>query len=66
MARTLLGWSIETTAEKSGRNKNTVTKALSGGNVLVNVLRDLQTAFEKEGVIFGHDGSVRRDTSPQP
>lgn len=59
MARAALRWGIRDTAKKAKLSTKTVHQVEKGANALASTLTELQTVYEKAGIVFGADGSVR-------
>ena len=59
MARAGLKWSLTDAAKKSGVSGNTINRIENGAGSRTDSIVSLQTAFEKAGIVFGADGSVR-------
>lgn len=52
MARAALGWSIVELAEAAGLGKNTALRMELGGNITMDTMSAIETAFTKAGVLF--------------
>jgi transcriptional regulator with XRE-family HTH domain len=61
MARAALGWGVRDLGAKAGMAANTVSRFELGSEVMLDTVRKLQKALEKEGVIF-----ILRDASGGP
>lgn len=58
-ARAMLGWSIRDLAGKAELHPNTVGRVERGGETTKGTLALLRATFEKAGLGFLDDGSVR-------
>lgn len=52
MARAALGWSIVELAEAAGLGKNTALRMELGGNITMDTMSAIETAFLRAGVQF--------------
>ena len=59
MARAALQWGVRDVAKKAVVGINTVTRIENGGDYRASTLAELQKTYEKAGIVFGADGSVR-------
>ena len=60
MARAALKWGVRDVAKKSKMAANTVSRIENGeSDARSSTLAELQATFEKAGIVFGADGSVR-------
>jgi len=60
-ARSMLKWTLKQASEKAKIHRNTIM-GIESGNVTPNHRTEeaLRSAYEKAGIVFGNDGSVRR------
>lgn len=61
MARAALRWGVRDLGAKAGIAANTVSRFELGSEVMLDTVKKLQKALEKEGVIF-----IMRDASGGP
>lgn len=59
MARAALGWSIVELAEAAGLGKNTALRMELGGNITMDTMSAIETAFTKAGVLFPAENAVQ-------
>lgn len=58
-ARAMLKWRAQDVADKAGLTIRTVQRIEAGERSYTDSLAAIQSAFEKAGIVFGADGSVR-------
>jgi len=70
MARAALGITVREVEERTGVNKNTVSRYEAGKDILSGALRRLELLFQQEGIIFidadEHGGPGIRMPAPKP
>jgi transcriptional regulator with XRE-family HTH domain len=59
MARAALDWSELDVAKNTKLSSAAISALEHGKDTRVSIVSGMQVAFEKEGVVFGADGSVR-------
>ncbi len=58
MARAALNWTLRELEEKTGVNKNTISRFEAGREVLSGAIEALEMAFASEGVEFLAEGDL--------
>jgi predicted transcriptional regulator len=59
MARAALDWSEPDAAKKTNLSPAVISALELGKDTRVSIVGEMQAAFEKAGIVFGADGSVR-------